>query len=787
MLQVQNIEKYYGSQNQVTKALDRVSFTVEDGAFIAIMGASGSGKTTLLNCISTIDTISAGDILLDGQSIAQLSPRQLAQFRRERLGFVFQDCNLLDTLTLEENIGLALSLNHADPHSVQQRVRAIAEELEIGEILDKFPYQVSGGQKQRAACARAMVAGQSLLLADEPTGALMYAFNGLVFSREIAELSAKLSSLPLVIVLASVAVVLILGWLVAYITRFMLTRRSRELGTYLLIGLEHRQVARLFFLENLAVGAVALVLGVVLGNLMFQILRAIMLALFGVEYRLSFAFSLEAVGMTLLYVLLVYLLALGRSRRRIRRMQIHDFMELDRQNENVVIRTSRRRRRVFVLSRRLGAVGTVLLLAGGLLFGLVGAGCIIAFLYGFFLSFASGVPAFFEKHPGRKYRGQTLVIFRTLTAKLATMGVVMATISLLFTATLLSEGSGMVFSALFQNRMEKVSAFDLYIGTKDQAHLAAYQAYLDRAVPVTSARQYSIYQGENTQVTTYCLEKADYHQYYDEDTLLGLSDYNALRAMKGWPAVTLAPGTCLFHCRDYLAQALTDYHQPIPVAGQRLTPAEVQTGELNQDLWDANGHGFVIVVPDQLAAARPVSHSVLAAMTEQPVTAEQFAALCTIRDGYEEAGKDYDTLYSRADQREEFAALSAMTVFPLYYLALVLAMTAATILTVQQLSETDRYRRQFELLRKLGMDGTEMGRALRRQFALYYAMPVLPAGIIGVAFVRNLGGAVEPGTLTGLYSPGMITAAALGLFFLLYGIYILMAYTSLKRTVLPEP
>lgn len=172
MLQVQNIEKYYGSQNQVTKALDRVSFTVEDGAFIAIMGASGSGKTMLLNCISTIDTISAGDILLDGQSIAQLSPRQLAQFRRERLGFVFQDCNLLDTLTLEENIGLALSLNHADPHSVQQRVRAIAEELEIGEILDKFPYQVSGGQKQRAACARAMVAGQSLLLADEPTGAL---------------------------------------------------------------------------------------------------------------------------------------------------------------------------------------------------------------------------------------------------------------------------------------------------------------------------------------------------------------------------------------------------------------------------------------------------------------------------------------------------------------------------------------------------------------------------------------------------------------------------------------
>ena len=172
MLQVQNIEKYYGSKNNVTKALDRVSFDVETGEFLAIMGASGSGKTTLLNCISTIDTISAGSILLDGVSIADLSEEALAKFRRERLGFVFQDFNLLDTLTIEENIGLALSLNHQDPGTVQNRVREVAGKLGITDVLTKFPYQVSGGQKQRTAVARAMVAGQSLLLADEPTGAL---------------------------------------------------------------------------------------------------------------------------------------------------------------------------------------------------------------------------------------------------------------------------------------------------------------------------------------------------------------------------------------------------------------------------------------------------------------------------------------------------------------------------------------------------------------------------------------------------------------------------------------
>ena len=172
MLQVKNIEKYYGSKNHVTKALDRVSFDVKKGEFVGIMGASGSGKTTLLNCISTIDTVSAGSIVLEGTEVSELADNELARFRRERLGFVFQDFNLLDTLTLEENIGLALTLNHSDSRTVQKQVLEVSERLGITDVLGKFPYQVSGGQKQRAACARAMVAGQSLLLADEPTGAL---------------------------------------------------------------------------------------------------------------------------------------------------------------------------------------------------------------------------------------------------------------------------------------------------------------------------------------------------------------------------------------------------------------------------------------------------------------------------------------------------------------------------------------------------------------------------------------------------------------------------------------
>lgn len=172
ILRISNIEKYYGSGGNLTKALSDVSFQVHEGEFIGIMGASGSGKTTLLNCISTIDTVSAGHIFLDGTDVTEIREKDIARFRRENLGFIFQEFNLLDTLTIRENISLALTINRVPAGKIMEQVEDMADKLGIRDILDKFPYQVSGGQKQRCACARAMINRPSLILADEPTGAL---------------------------------------------------------------------------------------------------------------------------------------------------------------------------------------------------------------------------------------------------------------------------------------------------------------------------------------------------------------------------------------------------------------------------------------------------------------------------------------------------------------------------------------------------------------------------------------------------------------------------------------
>lgn len=172
VLEVNHVEKVYGSRNNVTRALADVSFAVDKGEFVGIMGASGSGKSTLLNCVSTIDTVTSGNVVINGADVTRMKHAKLTRFRREQLGFIFQDSNLLDTLTAREIIALPLTIARVPAKETLARVEQVAQRLDIAGVLDKYPYQMSGGQQQRVAAARALVTDPAIILADEPTGAL---------------------------------------------------------------------------------------------------------------------------------------------------------------------------------------------------------------------------------------------------------------------------------------------------------------------------------------------------------------------------------------------------------------------------------------------------------------------------------------------------------------------------------------------------------------------------------------------------------------------------------------
>lgn len=670
------------------------------------------------------------------------------------------------------------------------------------------------------------------------SAALIHAFNGLVFSQELLALSSFMESLPVFIIMTSILVICVMGWLIHYVTSFLLSRRSRELGTYILIGLENNQVARLFFLENLIAGAAALLLGLPLGGMIFQMMRAVILSLFHAPYTFSLALSPRALGLTFVYFTVIYLMALGRSRKRIRKLKIHDLIYFEKKNEKAAVKQGRNRRKLFLAAILSGIAGTFLLLTRNMPLIILGTACVVFFLYGFFLCFSSGVPAYFEKRPGKKYVSNTLLVFRGLSAKMTTMGLTMAAISLLFTVTLVSEGTGMLFSTLFQNRVEGSTCFDIFIGTEallTNANTAAsgssesepdnsaaefsagaasfphsipnpetrlesaapefrpYLEYIRDEIPLLASMQYDIYQGENLQVTDYINENAEYYTYYNYDPLMAYSDYAALRKMLGYSEALLEPGHYIVHCMPYLGSLMKSYEQPVTAGGTQLQPGGVYTEHFTQKLWDGNGRGFVLVVPDECLRSRPVSHKIYGAMALRPLTLEQDDRLSAIHE-QQSGGKTGLTYYStgsstlmtRSSLARECASMSACTIFPLYYLALILTMASATILTVQQLDESARYRRQFGLLGKLGMDRAEMTRALHRQLAIYYAMPALPPLLISLPLLWTMAHAFEPGTIDG---PGQlmgILGTAVGLFFLIYFVYILMAVSSLKKNVLAE-
>ena len=389
-IRICEVEKYYGSASNVTRAVDRVSFQVDKGEFVGVMGPSGSGKTTLLNMLATIDRVTAGHIYYESTDITELSEDALSDFRRDNLGFVFQEYNLLDTLTIGENIVLALTLQEKPRQEIVAESGQILKLLQIEDIRDKFPYQVSGGQKQRCACARAMVNRPRLLLADEPTGALdsrsaqilletftdlnrrmeatilmvthdafsasycsriLFLQDGKIFYELEQYFSMKLQGLMGVMIgLATFFIMLIVSWLINYMVKFMLERRSAEFGIYLLLGMKKRTIAGLYIRENFLLGGVSFLIGTAAGILLQQVLMAVMFSMVQMEYRLSIAPDGRTMLMAAVCFGGCYLLALFRCKRKFKKMNIQALMNAKRRNEEIREKHEHRKQLLFPLS-----------------------------------------------------------------------------------------------------------------------------------------------------------------------------------------------------------------------------------------------------------------------------------------------------------------------------------------------------------------------------------------------------------------------------------------------------
>ncbi|MCC8023676.1 MAG: ABC transporter permease, partial [Clostridiales bacterium] len=628
---------------------------------------------------------------------------------------------------------------------------------------------------------------------------MMFAFNALVFSEQIMQINDMFRNMGLIVVAASAVVVLIIGWLVYYTMNFMLHKRSRELGTYMLLGIEPKAVANLFFRENLLIGAAAFAVGILFGNLVFQGLQAIILRMFGAQFRLVFDFKPQTVGLTLLYGMLIYLFALWRCRRKIASMKVYDLLYAERRNERQITRSKWRNRLLFLSAMAAGGAGLALLArapyaassitAQNMVIGAVLL--LIYFLFAFYFSISGAITRAFAEHPRRKYRGESMFLFRALTSKVNSMTVTMTVLALLFTLTMAGIGFGAVFSDVFDRRVEML-AFDLSIGfTDSRAEADEYLAYVEEHVDVRADHLYPIYQGDARQVSDLLETNHLGPIYYDTDLVMKYSDYAVLREMLDLEPVVLNSGSYLFHCVSRAEKVLQQYAQEetVTVGGQALRFQGIYTEDFSQYYWTSNGRNFLIVAPDDAVEDLQMEHRIYAAMTDTPVEEAVEIGLREIgrrqaaQFGYDSEWDVLDLVLSKYVEKQQSLGSYVLIVFPLYYLALILMMTAATILTTQQLSDASKYRYQYQTLRKLGMEERRIRRTVRRQMAVYFALPAVPPMILSSIIIFALSLGMDTGILLSVSQIPIFIGIAVGLFLAVYLIYFAAAYVSFRRNI----
>lgn len=295
ILQAKDVNKTFGTKGNLYTALQHISLSIEEGEFVGIMGPSGAGKFTLLNIFSTIDTPSSGEIIIDGQNIVSISEEKLSDFRRNKLGFIFQNYNLLDTLTVKENILLPLALSKVPSSEIERRVNDIADTFGIRAILKKYPYQISGGQKQRAAASRAIVANPSLILADEYDNSIQAASVG----------SPKISS---AFSAAAVVLIIFVAIFIWYSNSFFTRKRKKEVGLYSLLSVRKKQIGRMLFYENFLMGIVALIVGIALGSVLSRFFVLILMKVMGYEAMTDFSISMAAIINTFVVFMIITLI-----------------------------------------------------------------------------------------------------------------------------------------------------------------------------------------------------------------------------------------------------------------------------------------------------------------------------------------------------------------------------------------------------------------------------------------------------------------------------------------------
>lgn len=637
---------------------------------------------------------------------------------------------------------------------------------------------------------------------------LIFAFNFVSFSKEITELSATMDNLKYAVIFVSIIIVFVIAWLINYTMRFMFEKRSKEFGTYMILGIEKKQINRLFLLENLILGIIAFIISFFIGIIFGNIFSAIVMNLFEMPYQISLKISLTPVLLSVLYFVLIYTFTLFRSSHRMKKMKIHDLLYLEKKNEEKIWKKKKYRNVLFIIFVIMGATGLYLcdyffkiMEPYMMLYLLVAIILLIISIYGITFTLGDFILVFISKRKKIKYSKDNLFVVKNFEAKSKTIGMALGTLSLLITLNLICMNMSFVMKDAYENNIEQQAPYDILVegmysevdeswtGIGDNREKAwEYIDYIHQNYDITDELHYQILTLKSHQVSKYIDDIGD-NGLYNYDSYLKVSDYNKLLEMLGVDTIELKDDEYFVTgdktVEEYL-EKIEKFNEKITINGKELSLKD--TTIKNFRLGWSTGNSFIIVIPDDVAKNMQVVTELYVFNTKNETTEEDNMKLEEI-GYYEFPDGDYIAKYFPLTVRGYMEAMnkSAMTIFSfsLLYISFIFITVVGTILSIQTLSDSNKNKYQYKLLEKLGVEKVQIHKTIRKQITANFLFPIIYPIIIAIitAFsINRLFYAVTSASMNYLVT----IFITIGIFLVIYGIYYIATYITFKNNIEDE-
>lgn len=663
--------------------------------------------------------------------------------------------------------------------------------------------------------------------------ALMFSFNSIATSNDISELSSYMASFSKAISGISILIVLVMAWLINYCMRFMLEKRSKEFGTYQILGIEKKSISNIFTLENIMIGGIAFIIGIALGTFLYQIFTSIIMNLFNQPYQIKISFSIKAVGMTAIYFFGIFALVLLNCRRKIKKTKVYDLLYANKKNENNMIKNAKGNVILFTLS--------IALLVGAILINnnefanasnMVGRNIFIAIImlivgiYLFYISISSFIVKRYLNNKSKKYKKDNMFLYRNLTSKINTMSLSLGTIALMFTIILIGGNVALLMNSMINNEIEMGYPYEIMITTAD-GDFSKYKEYIEKNTKVKDMYEYRLYNIKEIGLST-AFEKTPFKGTINKEinSVLSLTNYNKLREILGYEKVDLKDDEIIINCLKTAKGGLEKYtkeNDKTKIVGKDVKIKEIRSENIAQVGF--NGWYYAIIVPDSLIPLiekedkrlRDKNDNNSTIVTEQEdgadkiyyldfaynfvattenMTDEKFYKELSnyiIKQDREIAGEvngeeqnynieislaNVQTKGERMSQTKSFYTIMSFLAF---YVALIFVMATATLLAIQQLSDSEKYKYRYELLKKLGVDELQINRTIFKQLLFYFAIPMILPVIISIPVILGVGQIFTVAvTMEEIFKNIWIM---LGMFILVYGIYFIATDVQFDRNI----